>query len=150
VFKCDIIHNYMFQPRTECQVDWPILFLHNHDQKEGFLTPLSHEIVDTATPTECPAGQFFFDSGAHVVLLNNRSVKYDLPTLPRPGPYRPGPDLSFSIPGVYTAAGISGRETLLALLRDMKNNYRVDEYLRAHESGSQYSPGHYQIHEAFA
>jgi hypothetical protein len=68
VFKCDIIYNYMFQPRTECQVEWPILFLHNHDQKEGFLTPLSHEIVDTATPTECPAGQFFFDSGTHVVL----------------------------------------------------------------------------------
>jgi hypothetical protein len=69
VFKCDIIHNYMFQPRTECQVEWPILFLHNHDQKEGFLIPLSHEMVDTATPTECPAGQFFFDSGSHVILL---------------------------------------------------------------------------------
>jgi hypothetical protein len=152
VFKCDIIHNYMFQPRTDCQVEWPVLFLHNHDQKEGFLTPLSHEIVDTATPTECPAGQFFFDTGSHVVLLNNRSIKYDLPTLPRPGDNTEVgniPELSFASPGVYTAAEISGRETLLALLRDMKNNYRVDDYLRAYETGSHYSPGHHQIRAAF-
>lgn len=139
VFSCMEIDHYMFKSREEeCMIEQPVLFLHSHDQKSGYMTPITHEILDDYTPIECPSSPFYFEMGDNVILLNNKTVQFNLPTLPRPGDninIGSLPDLSFNSPGVYSPSELSGRETLLSLLRDIRKNYKVDEYLNAKSTG---------------
>ena len=59
ISQCDRIFNYMMMPRNECIIEWPVTYMEGHDKKTGFVTPLSHEIIENPTPTTCPAPNIF-------------------------------------------------------------------------------------------
>jgi len=44
VYKYQEIFKYMPLPSTNCTREWPVVFISNHDQKQGWLSPLSHVI----------------------------------------------------------------------------------------------------------
>ena len=134
IWKCEEIYNYMMLPRTTCIVEWPVMYMDGHDQKTGYISPLSHEIITEPTPVQCPAPDYFFDTGDFVVLLTNKSILTDIPTLPKPLDnfnISEMPNLSFKSPGIYTLSSISGHETILELTREMRNRYVLEDSIRA-------------------
>lgn len=143
VYKCDKIYNYMMLTRNECTTDWPILYLDSHDKKQGYLTPLSHEIVESPNIVTCPPPDFYFDTGIEVYLLTNRTIPSHLPTLPKPSENLKAshlPDISFSGVGVYKASALSNKESILELVRDMRNNIQFDGIIQSTIEGRQLTP----------
>jgi len=147
--KCESITQYMMLPRTECIVEFPIRFISNAaDQKNGFLVPLSHEIVETSSPCPCPAPDFYFELDDRVVHLTNRSIVTTMPILPRPGDginISSLPPLTFDAPGIYSQREISAIDSVHALLRDMRNRYKIDDILRDQTSGKRLSTSQFEV-----
>ena len=138
VWMCESIYNYMMMPKDDCIFEWPVTYMEGHDKKTGYLTPLSHEIIETPTRTECPSPDYYFDTGDYVVLLTNRTIAAALPTLPKPSEninISSMPELSFKAPGVYTVSEISGQETLIELVREMRSRYQIDDIMNAKRKG---------------
>jgi len=78
----------------------------------------------------------FFDVGEYVVLLTNRTVITDLPILPKPSEEfntTMFPGLIFQTPGIYSVSEISGQETLMELILEMRSRYQKDDILKAQQ-----------------
>jgi len=132
VYKCTEIYEYMFLPQTNCTQEWPIKFIYNHDMKSGWLTPLSHEIVDEPTYVDCPSPIFIFDTGDSTIHLTNRTLLKNIPMLPSPSEgtkLYDLPDISFSTPGIYSIEDITGQETILGLLKQLRRQTKIDQIL---------------------
>jgi len=130
VYKCQEIFEYMLLPSTNCTREWPLVFITNHDQKYGWLSPLSHEILDEPTYIECPAPVFILDLGEKTVHLTNRSLITHLEILPSPAEglsLKEIPDISFSTPGVYSIEELTGQDTLLGLMKQLQKRSRVEQ-----------------------
>lgn len=151
IWECDKVYNYMMQQRSDCTVEWPVTYMEGHDKKFGFISPLSHEIVEKATPIPCPAPDFYFDVGDYVIQLTNKTVTTNLPILPKPmmtSNLTGMPKLSFKTPGVYSLSEITGRETLLELSRDIGNRYMLDSAILNMQKGSNLSVPEFNVLEA--
>lgn len=136
VYKCEKIYQYIMVPRREdqCISDWPIQYMLKFERKSGFLSPLSHEIIETPNTVNCPPPDFYFDTGDDVFLLTNKTIVTHLPILPKPSEsmrLKHLPDLSFSGVGVFKASSLSSKETILELVRDMKHNLKFDQVIQA-------------------
>ena len=140
VWLCETVNKFMLLPRTQCILEWPISYILKNDKLRGYISPLSHEIVDTPTKTPCPPPDFYLELGNDVVLLTNKTILTHLPTLPAPGKELDEfsstfPDLSFKAPGVYSLDDITQQETIMGMLRQMSNRYQVDDVIKASASG---------------
>jgi len=140
IYKCETITDYMFLPQTGCILEWPIEFYSGQERKSGYLTGITHEILDEPTPTICPAPNFYFEYGNVTVHLTNRTVVETFPTLPSSYDdvsMKKMPDLSFESPGIYTVEEISGTETITGLLKNLNRQSRIDAIIQAHIRGDE-------------
>lgn len=87
VYKCLEIYEYMFTERLSCIFEWPVRYVYNHKEFEGYMTPATHTIIPVPTNRtrsleNCP--RFFFKTHNFVVLLSNsKATQVNLPTLPQ-------------------------------------------------------------------
>lgn len=80
----------------------------------------------------CQPPDFYFDTGDEVFLLTNRTIVTHLPVLPKPSEnlkMKHLPGLSFLRVGVFKSSSLSAKETVLELVRDMKNNLKFDQII---------------------
>jgi hypothetical protein len=131
----------MFLPQTNCTREWPVEYVVNHEKHKGWISPVSHEIVQSPTEVSCPPDSWYFDTGSEVLLLSNRTVPYNIPTTP--SMYEPPTsesrqfDISsaFHVKGHYSASDISQFNTIYQMARSNAINLHVHEIMRKHREG---------------
>jgi hypothetical protein len=143
IYKCHEITDYMLLPQTDCTLEWPIEFYSEMERKTGYLTGITHEIMDTPTPVQCPAPNYYFQYGNSTVHLTNRSIIESFPILPSAydeNSINNMPELSFDSPGVYSVEEISGTDTIVGLLKEVNRNSRIDSIIQSHTRGDHLTP----------
>jgi len=147
VFKCEEIYDYMLLPQSECILEWPVEFIKGTDRIKGYISGITHEIIDAPTFVACPAPIFYFEYGNATLHLTNRSVIEDIPILPSAydeSKIANMPELSFSSPGIYGVEEISGADTIVGLLKELNRLGRLESIIEAHSKGITLSPAQQQ------
>jgi hypothetical protein len=143
IYKCQEIIDYMLLPQTECTLEWPVEFVSGTEKKIGYLTGITHEIMDTPTYVPCPAPNYYFEYGNYTVHLTNRSIIETFPILPSSYDdvsMKRMPELSFGSPGIYLVDEISGADTIAGLMKNMNKQTRIDQIINARVRGDQLTP----------
>jgi hypothetical protein len=145
--------NYMFLPRENCTLEWPVRYVLNHDQYVGWMKPVSHEITQEATEVVCPPDSFYFDTGNGTLLLSNRTVKYNLPlALVSYEPTHKFKKLdsgsAFTGKGAYGTSEVSQFKTIYQMERGMIVNLQVHEIMQKHRRGEPLSENEVKTAEA--
>jgi len=151
IFKCEEIYEYKFLPQINCTKEFPVAFYYKHEVHHGWLSGLSHAIVETPSYTDCPAPPFIFILENISVHLSNKTILANLPILPSPHEgitLHELPDIAFSSPGTYSIEDINGQDTILSLLKQMKKKARIDQILTDKINGYNLTPDQLQFSEA--
>jgi hypothetical protein len=148
VYKCTEIFEYMMLQQENCTREWPVQFLFNYDLKVGWISGLSHEIMDEPTYVDCPAPSFIFDTGLVTIHLSNRSKTTNIPILPSPSEgiaLTQLPDIAFSTPGIYSVEELTGQDTLLGIMKQMQRSNKIDKIINARINGQDLTPDLQQV-----
>lgn len=133
VYKCTEIYEYVFLPQVNCTKEYPVKYMYKHQQQQGYLQGLSHEITQTPTITNCPAPVFMYDIGYTVITLSNHSIPAQhLPYLPSPSEHNDPhylPDISFNQQGIYTIKEMSQENTFLEMMKQIQKQARIDKMI---------------------
>ncbi|OXA64120.1 Envelope glycoprotein B [Folsomia candida] len=143
VTKCVEIWEYMFLRQTNCTLEYPVVYMYQHVQSQGWLQGLSHEILDKPTFSACPPPLWLFDMGSQVIQLSNHSLPAsNIPYLPSPRETDSQyiiRDLAFDQAGVYSVSDISGESTLINLMQQLQQKTRIDEMIRLKQNGQSFN-----------
>lgn len=83
IWQCNKVHSYKFLTRTTCTREWPVRYIYEGMELEGWVSPLSHVIVNQPTELPEPCDEYYFDTGDHLLQLTNFGPQTaSLPTLP--------------------------------------------------------------------
>lgn len=151
ISKCIPIHQYVFMMPNEstCTVEFPVKYIYNNQQYEGWMKPLSHEIVSEPELTACPRQNFYFDTGDDVILLNNKTnVNAHIPILQMPNDKdekRKQVEIAFTSTGHVNLNQFDKSNDFYKFLKQTTSPNKIDAILRKHYMGSPLTPQQMEI-----
>lgn len=129
-----IFREYRLMDRGhDCIVEWPLQYMYQYKTYNGWMRPISHEIVHEPTPIPCPARSFYFDVGSDSILLGNRTFKQNLPFIPslEYGTEQLENEPKYNaIQGVYTPEEISDFSVHYELQKNLRENTETERIIR--------------------
>jgi len=148
--RCLDVNQYVFRMRdpTECYNEFPVKYMHGNEHFEGWLRPVSREIVSEPTQGDCETS-FYFDTGKKVLLLNNRTViEAHIPYLQLPNDNAPSSKITeqaFSSSGHINMKEYGNTNHILNVIKQVNNPNRIDKILQASMAGKKLTPGQQDI-----
>jgi len=117
-----------------------VVYAYQHHVYNGWMRPISHEIVSQPTPVPCPPPSFYFDIGVESILLTNRTFKQNLPFLPslEVGKQVTEKEPSFALNrGVYSPDEVSQLTISFEMQRNLAENNRLENIINKRMQGKQ-------------